>query len=164
VTTTALLAAAALVSVATDGCAARYGSQVTIEPQDRAEPPARPGAGGFFPPDCNDVPLPEYPPELVAAELPPVRVRVDFTLDEEGRPRALAGEVLTPSEHDVAFIAAAESTVAAWKCSPAWRLPNDDEDVMMVRLEYRTWVVFRFEAGRVVRKSGLDDGSEAASD
>ena len=79
------------------GCAAHYQGNVTLEDQHVIEPeasaadtPAAPSRYATRPPVCNgDLPMPDYPPELLGPEAPVVRVRVDFLLTDEGAPEEI---------------------------------------------------------------------------
>lgn len=151
-------AALFLLALVAAGCSARYGSRVTVEPAE-AEESSSPVLQGerVFPPQCWENAMPEYPPLLTERKLPPVLVRVDFSVDKGGGTEAISSVVQTPTEYADEFRTAAESALAGWTCRPAWRVPRDDEPFGIVPLDYRTWITFRFEAGKVDGEGRLED-------
>ena len=86
-----------LIVLSGTGCAAHYQGNVTLEDQHVIEPeapaadtPAAPSRYATRAPVCNgDLPMPDYPPELLGPEAPVVRVRVDFLLTDEGAPEEI---------------------------------------------------------------------------
>jgi len=102
-----------------------------------------------LPPSCPEMPLPEYPASLVEQELPPISVRVDFTITKKGAVRGATASASESGDSTPLFERVAQETVSAWRCQPAKQLSQEDEGAPATAtykpVDYRTWVVIRFE-------------------
>ena len=72
----------------------------------------------------------------------------------DGQQRAAIGSPMGDASSAL-FLGAAETAVSLWRCRPAWRPPRPGEPPEWVRLPYRTWLVFRFDAERVDGKAAV---------
>jgi len=118
---------------------------VTIENESTPPPTIGNGANLVFAPVCARVDLPEYPSDALQYRLPPVRVRVDLVVGEDGRATRVRATALDPTAHDESFKAEAIRTVSAWECEPAWRISGDDSEPFgRIFLAYPAHVIFRF--------------------
>jgi len=93
------------------------------------------------------MPLPEYPESLVEQELPPISVRVDFTITKKGAVRGAAASASESGDSTPLFESVAQETVSAWRCQPATQLFQEEEGAPAIfkAVDYKTWVVIRFE-------------------
>lgn len=100
-----------------------------------------------LPPSCPEMPLPEYPESLVEQELPPISVRVDFTITKKGAVRGAAASASESGDSTPLFERVAQETVSAWRCQPATQLYQEEKGAPAVfkSVDYKTWVVIRFE-------------------
>ena len=94
---------------------------------------------------------------LVEQQLPPVSVRVDFTITKQGVVRGVTASASGSGESLPLFEETAKETVSTWRCEPAARPYKEDDDApaRFEPVDYRTWVVLRFELEEGKPKSTL---------
>jgi hypothetical protein len=139
-------------------CAApetKYKPIVTIQDaEQRQQQLSLPSAYAISPPSCQEVEMPLYPANAFAAKLPPVLVRVDFVVAEEGDTHSVRAGMLTASEFGADFEAAAFEAVSGWTCRPAfWINEEPGENWGPVFTEQAAYVIFQFDREAVDQRA-----------
>lgn len=91
------------------------GSIVPTKPRDQNS--AKPGTRLEAPASYSDNPNPLYPELLLAAKLPPIRVRVRILVDEGGGVTSVTPLDEVPPEQE-AFLSSVQSALSDWKFWP----------------------------------------------
>jgi hypothetical protein len=91
------------------------GSIIPTKPQDQYS--AKPGARFEAPASYSDNANPLYPEQLLAAKLPPIRVRVRIMVDEGGGVTSITPLDKVPPEQE-AFLSSVQSALSDWKFWP----------------------------------------------
>jgi hypothetical protein len=131
-------------------CAApetKYKPVVTVQDaEQRQQQLTPPSAYSISPPSCQEVEMPLYPSAAFAAKLPPVLVRVDFVVAEDGSTHSVTAGMLSASEFGSDFEAAAVEAVSGWTCRPAyWINEEPGGNWGPVHTEQAAYVIFQFD-------------------
>ena len=133
----------------------KYKPVVTVQDVDElsAESVA-PSDYTIRPPSCAEVEMPLYPAAAFAAKPPPVLVRVNFVVAEEGNTHSVAADALTVSEFGADFEAAAVEAVSSWTCQPAFWINREPGKAWeFVNTEQPAYVIFRFDREAIDRRA-----------
>ncbi len=98
-----------------------------------------------LPPRCQELPKAPYPD--LPFDVRPIKlsVRVDFTLDESGKPEHLEPTVLDRPDNPASFVRAAVAAAELIRCEPAARLPRPGMgETAPVPQKYRSSVICHF--------------------
>ena len=154
---TSLILLLPLVLLACAFCASetRYKPIVTV--QDADEPTgerAPPSDYAIRPPSCQEVEMPLYPEGAFEAKLPPVLVRVDFVVAEEGYTHTVSAKAMTATAFDAEFEAAAVEAVTGWTCQAAFWINREPGKAWeFVNTEQPAYVVFHFDRKAVDKRA-----------